>query len=693
MGSSGKSACALLLLVALLHAGIGGAEKKPDAPKKECSREGFHLVQQSYSTGMSSIVSITGTKVDSPIAVQVLENGKPAAGARVDFMLTDAPSGAAGAELSADHAVTDRKGVASVEFTAGDKEGSYVVTALLDGSLQKAAPLQTHIQAMSGAWALFLVFGLLGGLGLFLYGMNIASDNLQRAFGQQMRVLIGKLTRNRVSALLVGMAASGVLQSSSAATVMLVGFVSAGMMTLTQAIGVTMGTKVGVTITVQVIAFDISRYSLLVVGLGALLVMFAGRKERLKQIGAILLGFGLIFFGLSIMSGAMKPLRGMPEVAALMITFKDSALLALLAGTAVTAVIQSSTAIVAICFVLASQGLLSLEAAIPLAMGGAVGTCTTALLASLGSNRDGKRVAVAHLIFSTAAALAMYPFLGPLTELTRWFTGLMGTDSIIRQIANGFMLFSAITSLVFLPFIRPIEWLTRKIIPASKEEEPFGPKFINEAALQVPLMALDQAQKEVERMAGLFGQCLGAAVPAILDGNREELKRLAAETEKLDVLESAIRPFLTRLAQKGLSEADAGRERAMVYITENFEGAGHLLAREVLETGDLLASRKYKFTEQGADELRSYHEKLMKKFERVLAAVRDRDRAGAEEVLQLSFKEGQLERRLRDSHLNRLNTGATGTVEMSADKLTILGGLNAIRVKLDGVAEEILQEL
>jgi phosphate:Na+ symporter len=389
----------------------------------------------------------------------------------------------------------------------------------------------------------------------------------------------------------------------------------------------------------------------------------------------------------------MKPLRGMPEVAELMIAFGDNAALAMLAGTAVTAVIQSAVAMVAVCFVLANQGLLSLEAAIPLAIGGAVGTCATALLASLSSNRDGKRVAIAHLIFSVSAAVAIYPFLGPLTDLTRWFTALMGTDSIIRQIANGFMLFSALTAVVFLPLVRPIEWLTRKIVPESEEEVPFGPQYINEAALQVPLMALDQAQKEVGRVAELLGTCLGGSVPAILDGDRDKIRHLVAETAKLDVLENAIRPFLARLAQKGLSRADAGRERALIYITEDLAGAGRLLAKEVLEIGDRLVSEGRVFSEQGSEEMRSYHKKLMNKFSRVHVAIRDRDRATAEQILQLSFKEGQLERRLRDSHLERLHAGGTETVESSAEKLAILGGLNAIRGKLDGVAEEILREL
>ncbi len=672
---------------------ISAVESREAFAATEESSTEYKLVQKSYSTGVSSVVGIAGTKLDAPIAVQVLKKGEPAAGERVDFLLTAIPDEANGTALSADHATTDHEGIARVKLTLGDAEGQYLVAAYLQGEVKAAEPLTTKVKAMESAWVMFLVFWLIGGLGLFLYGMNIASDNLQRAAGDQMRVLIGKLTRNRVSALLVGTVASGVLQSSSAATVMLVGFVSAGMMTLTQAIGVTMGAKVGVTITVQVIAFNISKYALAPVGLGSLMIMFAGNKEKMKQIGAILLGFGLIFFGLALMSDAMKPLRGMPEVAALMITFGDNAALAMLAGTAVTAVIQSAAAMVAVCFVLASQGLLSLEAAIPLSIGGAVGTCATALLASISSNKDGKRVAIAHLIFSVSAAVVMFPFLGPFSDFVRGFTALLGSDSIIRQIANGFMLFSIVTAVAFLPFIAPIEWLTRRIVRASKEEEPFGPKYVNAAALQVPLMALEQAQKEVERLAELFGETLKSSVSAIVQGDKALLGRLSGESEKLDVLEKAIRPFLAELARKGLSRSDSARERALIYVTEHLVSAGHLLTKEVISAGEKFADSSASFSDEGAAELTTFHEKLVAKFARILEMIRTGDRAIAEQVLQLSFKEAQLERKLRASHLERLHEGKAKSVESSGDHLSILVGMNAVRSKLDDVADEILQEL
>jgi len=652
----------------------------------------YVLQQQSYAPGLGAIVGITGQTSDGAITVRVLRHGRPAAGESVEFRVTGVPSGAAGTALSASTAVTDARGLASTEITLGDKEGPYLVATYLHGSVREAEPVITKIRAMTSSWIVLLVIGLLGGLGLFLYGMDLAGDHLQRAWGEQMRVLLGKLTRNRFSGLLVGTAASGVLQSSSAASVMVVGFVSATMMTLTQAIAVVMGAKVGVTITVQLIAFNIARYALAIVGGGAILIMAAGKREKLKHVGAILLGFGLIFFGLSVMSGSMKPLRGMPEFAGLLLDFSDSPGLAILIGTAFTAIIQSSAATVALCMALASQGLLPLGGAIALSVGSTIGTCATALLASLGSNRDGKRVAVAHLIFSVAAALVLYPLIGPFTELTQGFTAWMGSESAAREIANGYMMYCIIATVLFLPFTAQIEWLTRKILPEAAAEAAFGPKHINEASLTMPVIALDQAQKEVERMARIFGDNLKASMPAILADDKAGIQELVAEDDKLDILERAIRPFLARVAQEGLAREAAARERTLIYITGDIENAGDMLAKEVLHGGEKMAEKKLQFSEQGAGELKLFHEKMVEKFERVMAAFESGDRHKAEEALQLGFKERQLERRLRDAHLERLHAGGSETVSSSTEHLSILAGLASVGGKLDEVAEELLRE-
>ena len=692
----GLVAVPILFLFSASDRADAGVEKAAASTKETSDGPAgsrYKLVQRSYSPGLKAIVGITGRKSDKPLSVQVLKDGKPAAGEIVEFRLLSRPSKAKGAILAKKQVITDAKGLARVKFTPGDKEGDYLVAAYLHGTIRDQPPVVTRIKAMTSAWIMFLVFGLLGGLGLFLYGMNLAGEHLQKAAGEQMRTWIGSLARNRFSGVLLGTAASGVLQSSSAATVMLVGFVTATMITLTQAISVMIGAKIGVTITVQLIAFNISKYALAIVGAGGLLIMAAGRREKLIHAGAILLGFGLIFFGLSVMSGSMKPLRGMPEFTGLLLQVSSSAALAMILGMAFTAIIQSSAATVAICMALAAQGLLPLAAAIPLSIGASIGTCATALLASLGASKDGKRVAVVHLIFSVAAASLFLPLMGPFVSLTRTVTSWMGSDSVIREIANGFMLFSIFSAIIFLPFVKQLEWLVVKLIPKEEKPPPFGPKYLNDAALTVPVMALEQAQREVERMAQIFSDNVRAAGKAFESGDVSEMQRIMEEDEKLDILETAIRPFLAKIAQSGLSSEAAARERGLIYITEHLEGAGDLLAKQVLAPAEKLLSSGQKFSDEGASELLQYHEKIAAKAERVAEAVQKGDRVIAEQVQQITFKELQLERKLRGSHLERLHAGGDETVASSRVHLAVLAGLNGVGGKLSDVAEEILREM
>lgn len=672
------------------------AEETSEAEEPSAAAEGgWELVQQTYAPGMSQIVGIAGSEVQSPIVVQVLREGQPVAGETVQFSIASVPPRTQGTLLSVTEAMTDQEGMARTQIVLGTEEGNYLVRSYLHGSVHDAPPVTTRINAMSRTWVLLMIIGLVGGLGLFLYGMGIAGEHLQKVAGNQIRKIMKTLTRNRVLGVLVGTAASAGLQSSSAAAVMLVGFVSASMMTFTQSLSVMMGTKVGVTITMQVIAFNISQYALAIVGAGAIVIMAAGKKEKVKSIGAIILGFGLIFFGLSVMSGAMKPLRGIPEFAGLLLRFGESPGLAIVVAALFTGIIQSVAAVVAMSMALASQGLMPLEAAIPLAIGGSIGTCATALLASFGASRDGLRVAVSHLIFSVFGALIFYPTLltGWLPDLTVWVTSLMGTDSIVRQIANGFMIYSIGTAVVGMPLIAPLEWITRKLVPDRAQDEKFGPKYLNEASLQVPLMALDHAQKEVERMAEILGEALKSSLPAVLEGDREKIREISEQSVKLDTLEKAIRPFLARVAQKGLSDEAAAQERALIYITDHLGGAGHTLVQEVLASGSHLADSGLKFSDEGARELGTFHEKMVKKFEKVMGAIQDHDRHKAETVMQLTFKEKQLERRLRNSHLSRLHSGTEETLNTSADHLSILAGLADVGAKLDSVAEEILREM
>jgi phosphate:Na+ symporter len=491
---------------------------------------------------------------------------------------------------------------------------------------------------------------------------------------------------------LVGALVTGILQSSSVTTVMLVGFVSATMMTLVQAIGVMMGAKIGTTITAQIVAFNVSEYALLFVALGVGLKM-AGWNRKVKQIGDVVLGFGLLFFGLGVMSSAMKPLRSVPAFTELLLSLASQPLLAVLISVAFTAIVQSSSATIGLVIALCAGGLLSLEAGLPLAWGAHIGTCATALLSSLGTGREGKQVAVSHLLYSVLTVIVAFPFLPYLVDGARELTAWMGSDAVARQVANGHTLFTVATGLLFLAVVPQLAWLTKKIVPDTVGEPPFGPQFLSDQAMAVPVLALEQAQLETLRMAGIARSMFEQSMDSLESPSEEATEFLKREDDKLDILERAIRPFLADVARAGLPPDMIAHEHAFIYIVQDLESVGDVLSKEIAGVVFKLADRKQAFSPEGLAELRHYHEKLVEKFGRVEGCIKTLDRGVAEQVVQLGFKEKVFERGLREAHLERLHSNREQTVATSALHLSVLGNFRAIGDRLEAIAQTIMTEL
>lgn len=649
------------------------------------------LVDQSLPPGLKTLTGIAGQALDREIVVQVLRFGAPAPGEPVSFRVLMAPGGAKGQEVSETEVLTDDEGMARTSLTLGSKKGDYVVSAFHDGGLE-VPPVRTPVKAKGQGWVMFLLFGLLGGLGIFLIGMEGAGDGLKAVAGDRMRGILSTLTSNRFFGLIVGAVVTGVLQSSSVTTVLLVGFVSATMMNLVQAIGVMMGAKIGTTVTAQIVAFNVSEYALAFVALGFGLKM-VGWNRKVKQIGDVVLGFGFLFFGLGVMSTAMKPLRAVPAFTELLLALADQPILAILLSVAFTGIVQSSSATIGLVIALCAGGLLTLEAGLPLAWGAHIGTCATALLSSLGAGREGKQVAISHLVYSVVTVVLAFPFLPYFVDAARWATEAMGSDSVAREVANGHTVFTVITGLLFLPFVKQIAWVTRKLVPDTVGEPPFGPRFINDNALAVPVLALEQAQREVLHMAGLARELVAESSVFLESPTEEAAARLRAQDDKLDILEKSIRPFLARVAQEELSPDLSATEHAFIYIVQDLEGIGDLVSKEIAGAVAKLADREQAFSTDGLAELKSYHAKLMAKFDMVIEAVETVDRGVAERVIQLGFKERLFERKLREAHLVRLHAGREETVATSSLHLSVLSNLRAISDRLEAIARTVMMEL
>jgi phosphate:Na+ symporter len=439
--------------------------------------------------------------------------------------------------------------------------------------------------------------GLLGGLAIFLYGMEKMSNALKRAAGERMKFFLAKLTGNRIAGVLTGTGVTAIIQSSSVTTVLLVGFISAGLMSLPQAVGVIMGANIGTTVTAQIIAFKVTKAALAMVAAG-FMIQFTAKKESFIHQGNMLFGLGLIFLGMNLMSDAMSPLRDYQPFIDAMVQM-DNLLLALLLSAIFTALVQSSSATTGIVIVLAGQGFISLETGIALAMGANIGTCVTALLAAIGKGREAVQTAWVHILFNVLGVLIWLPlisFLGQLSVgISPSYMDLNGIErmaaEVPRQIANANTLFNVANTLIMLPFVGVFVWVVRKLIPnqtksaATAREKSIQPKYLSQAFLTTPDIALDQAQLELGRVGRRVCNMVNMLPPLALhfgvSGEKaetlERLNQIEAIEEEVDSLHAEILSYLGRLRLEPLSDQQSSRQIKLIGITDQLENIADLV--------------------------------------------------------------------------------------------------------------------
>ena len=438
-----------------------------------------------------------------------------------------------------------------------------------------------------------ILIGTLGGLALFLYGMHKMSDGLKAVAGDSMKTLLARLTTNRFSAALTGAFVTAVLQSSSITTVLVVGFVSAGLMTLAQTVGVIMGANVGTTVTAQMLAFDITELAWLLVAIGFLSWSFA-RRDLFRNVGTMLMGFGLLFIGMDQMGKATSPLRAHQPFIDLMAQM-DRVVLGMLVGAAFTALVQSSSATIGIVIMLASQGHITLEAGIALGIGAKIGTCVTALLAGLGKPAEARQVGVVHVLFNVLGAVFWMPFIPQLaaiaTEISPQFPELTGIDRMAeetpRQVANAITVFAVVNLAVMIWFTGPIAKLARKLVPDQKEEPPSAaqPKYLDPVFLKTPALAIDQTRRELVRLAESVDHMLEAAPDALRKGSAEDLDRIEAMDDEVDALYAEILRYLSLVAREELNTTESRRVESGVEMANNLEAIGDLIETNLISQG------------------------------------------------------------------------------------------------------------
>jgi len=527
-----------------------------------------------------------------------------------------------------------------------------------------------------------IFIGLAGGLAFFLYGMEKMSNGMKSTAGNKMRTILASLTKNRVIALVVGAFVTMVIQSSSATTVMLVSFVQAGLLNLVQSMGVILGADIGTTITAQMIAFKLTDYALLMVAAGFCLKML-GKTEKSKSVGDIVLGFGILFFGMKLMSEAMNPLRSLPAFIDLMKDLENP-FLGILFGAVFTAVVQSSSATTGVLIVLAQQGLISLEGGIPVIFGANIGTCVTAALAGIGAEREAKRVAIAHIMFKIAGVFLFIFWIPQFADLIRGLAGKFGSGTA-RQLANAHTLFNVSLGLFFLPFIPVFSKIIYFIYPEKKKpkSQEITTWYIEEAVLETPALAIDLARAEMSRMAKLLGRMLnGIIIPFLSDeqhisnkGKADKetqlllkeiprkdaihkdltlLQGLDLREKKIDFLEKKLSGYLTHIAQGKITEEQAEEVFGMVSIVKDMESMGDIIHRNMVP---LIAKKKrllYDFSLEGKEELLIYHGKVSKQIRLLESAFKETDTRLAHKIMKQERKYLDLESNYRANHLKRI---------------------------------------
>jgi phosphate:Na+ symporter len=489
-----------------------------------------------------------------------------------------------------------------------------------------------------------MAMGLLGGLALFLYGLDLMASALKAVAGERMKEILASLTRNRFMGAVTGAIVTAIINSSSVTTVLLVGFISAGLMSLSQSIGVIMGANIGSTVTAQLIAFKVSEAALLFIACG-FGMLFLSRLERVRQYGGMLMGLGLIFLGMGIMSEAMTPLRSYQPFLDIM-AHLENPLIGILVGTLFTALIQSSAATTGIVIVLASQGLLNLPAGIALAFGANVGTCATALLAAIGKPREAVRAAVAHVVFNVAGVLLFVGLIDQLASVVQAISpshpDLAGTArlsaEVPRQIANAHTLFNVLNTLIFIGFTgqiaRLVEWLVPDR-PLDEEALVVQAKYLDEELLTTPSLALDRARLEVLRMGERVQDMMTRILPAILSGNKGTLRDIERMDDDVDTLHAYILDYLGKISRLTLTERQTQELMRLMEAVNDLENIGDTIETNLVVLGRERIDQGVSISQPTREVLGGLHGAVNKALQAAIQAVSQKNDLAARTVTSM----------------------------------------------------------
>ena len=543
-----------------------------------------------------------------------------------------------------------------------------------------------------------MLFSLFGGLAVFIYSMSLMGDGLQKAAGEKMRRILEVLTSNPVMGILVGTLVTMIIQSSSATTVMVVGFVSANLMTLPQAIGVIMGANIGTTVTAQIVAFNLGEYAYLITAVGFILFFFFNKKI-IKYVGQIIFAFGLLFIGLNVMSDAMKPLAQSAMFEDIIHRVSDTPILGLFVGTLLTLIVQSSSATIAVLLNLAQepdangQALISLQGALPILFGSNLGTTITGILASIGARVNGKRAAMAHTVFNVVGSV-LFMLILPYFAKFVVFISPKGTETevIARQIANAHTSFNIVNTILWAPFVLILAKIVTFLVRDEEETIENRVMYLDYKILNNAAVAMDLATKELTRMAELARKMMSNAKKAFIHSNVEAAKKVHEIESIVDMLQTEIIKYLsTMLSQSSLTDRQSIRLAGLMHTANDIERMGDH-CKNVAELAMEKIEKDLPFSKEAISDLTNAFNKLNEMVDHSIQSLSQGNTELAKKVLAEESEIDKLESDLRDRHMKRLDSGLcnpTSTIMF----IELIHNIERIGDHCNNIAEAVLDDL
>ncbi len=548
---------------------------------------------------------------------------------------------------------------------------------------------------MNGQFGFQSTCELIGGLALFLYGMKLASSGLRTVAGHRLKSVLGLITGNRIFGAIAGVFVTVMIQSSSATTVMLVGLADAGMMSLAQSMGVILGADIGTTVTVWFIAFELAHYALLAIAVGVVIDLTAKYRQR-RALGHLLMGFGLVFYGMYVMKLGVTPLKEYPRFVSALQAMVETPIYGVLFAALFTAIVQSSGATIAITFVLASQNagvgpefipLMPLKTAVPIILGANVGTCATALIASLPAGYKGKRVGVAHLFFKLAGVAIFLPFVVPFASFvsgaTEWLWGILHISTDMaphyarRLIANAHFSFNVINTLMFLPFIPMLARVMERRIRGKKGPEAVSSR-LEMKVLDQPELAIERAEEETKRTFSTVVDMFRTARNVLEEYSPRKIEQIQLHDDKVDLLCDGLTEYLTRLSHRKLSRTMAQRKDMLLYIVRDLEYIGDTISKDMASLLNKLIDSGSTLSIEGGRALRQYWSEVEADMVTVQVAVETGNLEAAKPVLQHEAAGAGTRRKLHAGHLERLRKGVRESIETSAVFMDLVVALHQV---------------